>query len=173
MTHHPRFVRVMSAVADFSHPFYAEERQRQVWNEAQTVGLQLTLWLGLVLANVMAWTGDRQVAAYAVALVAVLLVASSAVILYARRQSVDAELEVTRRPARIAIYLVLYLGFVIGAITTLTGPSLEPSTLAGMAIGATVAILAVVLAGRRRRRRALADDDADDFDQPDDPEDRS
>lgn len=164
MTHPSRFVQVMSAVADFSHPFYAEERQRQVWNEAQTVGMQLTLWLGLALANVMVWTGGREVAAYAIALVAILALASFAIIAYARRFTVDADSQVARQPLRLALYLVLYLGFVVGAVVNLVGSRVTSSTLVGMGAGAAVAVIAVILTGRRRRQHLSTDDDADDFD---------
>ena len=33
------FTRATSTVADFDSPFYAEERQRDVWNEASAIGL--------------------------------------------------------------------------------------------------------------------------------------
>ncbi len=36
-------VRVAHVVGDFG-PFYAEERQRDVWNEVSAFGLQLVLW---------------------------------------------------------------------------------------------------------------------------------
>ena len=38
------FVRVAQFIGDFGNPFYDEERQRDVWNEACAFGLQLLLW---------------------------------------------------------------------------------------------------------------------------------
>jgi hypothetical protein len=40
------FVRLAAGVGDLGNPFYREERQRDVWNEASAVGMQLTLWAG-------------------------------------------------------------------------------------------------------------------------------
>lgn len=169
MTHPSRFVRLMSAVADFSHPFYAEERQRQVWNEAQTVGMQLVLWLGLVLANVMVWTGDRQVAVFAVALVALLVVVSLAITAYAKRLAVDATSSAALHPERVALYLVLYLGFVLGAVLNLAGGAIQGPTVLGLVVGAAVGVVVVVLVTLRQRRDRVKkadalDPDADVFD---------
>ncbi len=36
-------VRSAELIGDLGNPFYAEERQRDVWNEASAVGLQLLL----------------------------------------------------------------------------------------------------------------------------------
>lgn len=164
MIHPSRFVRLMSAIADFSHPFYAEERQRQVWNEAQTVGMQLTLWLGLILANVMVWTGDREVAAYAVALVALLVVVSLAIAGYAKQLAVKGASQLAVHPERIVLYLILYLGFVIGAVVKLAGRTIQGPTVAGLAVGMVAGVAAVLIVARRQRRHVDEDPDADDFD---------
>ena len=41
---HDPFVRAARFVGDLGNPFYEEERQRDVWNEACAFGLQLLLW---------------------------------------------------------------------------------------------------------------------------------
>jgi hypothetical protein len=47
------FMRFAAAVADFGDPFYAEERQRDVWNEASAFGFQFLVWAGMALSAVM------------------------------------------------------------------------------------------------------------------------
>jgi hypothetical protein len=50
------FVRAAGMVGDLGSPYYREERQRDVWNEAAAVGLQVVLWLGLGAAAAMVWS---------------------------------------------------------------------------------------------------------------------
>lgn len=59
-------------MADLGSPFYREERQRDVWNEASAVGHQLVLWLGMVTAAAMVWIGGATALPYAVTLYAVI-----------------------------------------------------------------------------------------------------
>jgi hypothetical protein len=40
---HNWFVRVAAVIGDLSNPFYGEERQRDVWNEASAVALQVLI----------------------------------------------------------------------------------------------------------------------------------
>ena len=49
-----RFLRWARVVADFGSPFYREERQRDVWNEASALGFQAGVWLTLLAATVAA-----------------------------------------------------------------------------------------------------------------------
>lgn len=58
------FMRVASAIGDLGSPFYDEERQRDVWNEASAVGFQAMLWSSLVAANVMIWVGGAAASPY-------------------------------------------------------------------------------------------------------------
>jgi hypothetical protein len=48
-------VRIAQIVGDFGNPFYDEERQRDVWNEACAFGFQLLLWLTLFTASGVVW----------------------------------------------------------------------------------------------------------------------
>lgn len=52
-------VRLAHLVGDFASPFYAEERQRDVWNEASAFGLQLALWCVLATSTVALWCFGR------------------------------------------------------------------------------------------------------------------
>ena len=104
------FVRLAHVVGNFGNPFYAEERQRDVWNEASAFGFQLVLWCALVVSTGAVWVVGATAVPYAC--VAMLLV---------------------------------------GLLRAQEEP-LEPSTLAGMATGAAVGVLAAVLGLRRSRR---------------------
>jgi hypothetical protein len=42
-------------VGDFGNPFYAEERQRDVWNEASAFGFQLVVWVTLAVGTATVW----------------------------------------------------------------------------------------------------------------------
>lgn len=85
------FVRAAGVVGDLANPFYREERQRDVWNEAGAVGLQVVLWLGLGAAAAMAWFGGAPALPYAVAVLGVLGAAAWVSVLYAGRLGVRME----------------------------------------------------------------------------------
>ncbi len=52
---HGWFVRAAAVIGDLSNPFYREERQRDVWNEASAVALQVLLWLSWLAATAAVW----------------------------------------------------------------------------------------------------------------------
>ena len=79
------FVRAAGMVGDLGNPFYREERQRDVWNEASAVGLQLVLWLGLAAVAAMVWLGGAPALPYALAVLVVLGAASWVSVLYAHK----------------------------------------------------------------------------------------
>src|SRR3954471_21238440 len=82
------FTRATSIIADFASPFYAEERQRDVWNEASALGFQAMNWglLGLVCA--MTWIGGTPLFGWAAALVMVAGGASWLTVIHANRLGV-------------------------------------------------------------------------------------
>lgn len=108
------FMRAASVVGDLDSPFYGEERQRDVWNEASAVGFQLMLWLGLIAADVMIWVGGATGLPYAVATFAVVGVSSLVVLTYAGRVGVKADSpEHLRRGAfvpAVGLVLTFFLG---------------------------------------------------------------
>jgi hypothetical protein len=65
------FTRATHLVADFDSPFYDEERQRDVWNEASAIGFQTMTWGALALAGAMAWIGGGPQIGWAAGLLAV------------------------------------------------------------------------------------------------------
>lgn len=111
-----RFMRAARSVGDLNNSFFAEERQRDVWNEASAVGFQMMLWLGLIAADLMIWIGGRDGLPYALATFAVPGIASVVTLSYAQRLGVDAARQSrVRRPSTIA-YVVLLASFVIGIV---------------------------------------------------------
>src|SRR5919112_6877143 len=82
------FVRVAQFVGDFGNPFYAEERQRDVWNEACAFGLQLLLWLTLGAAVVVVWVVGAPAVPYAQGALVLLGTVSLLTIAYAHRRGV-------------------------------------------------------------------------------------
>lgn len=148
------FVRSAAAVGDLANPFYDEERQRDVWNEASAVGFQVMLWLGMIAANVMIWLGQGNAVPYAFGVLALLGVASSIALGYSRRLGVNVEATVRLWRWPMVPFAVLMLLFFLGVARASTDVSLPPSTLIGAATGGFVVVVwsAVRLV---RRRRAL------------------
>ena len=150
-------MRSARAVGDLGNPFYAEERQRDVWNEASAVGLQLAVWLMLLAATVMVWVGGREAVPYALAVFLLAGAVSWTTVLYALALGVDASSPQHVLRARLLPYLALLVLLVVGTVRALG--HLSTSMAAGAAVGAAVAVAALTLARRRRSAApALADD---------------
>jgi hypothetical protein len=147
------FVRWAGAVADLGNPFHREERQRDVWNEASAVGLQLMLWLGLAAAAAMTWFAGAPALPYAITLLALLGVGSWASVLYA--QALGVRLVGTREVLRLRLipYLVLLLVFVVGALRAVPSGGFGAGFARGMAFGGGAAVLWLAWSGLRARRR--------------------
>lgn len=153
-----RFVRWAGAVADLANPFYREERQRDVWNEASAVGLQVMLWLGLAAAAAMTWLGGAAALRYAITVLVLLGIGSWVSVLYARALGVRITglSEVLR--LRLVPYLVLLVVFVVGALRAVPDDAFGAGFARGMAVGGGVAVLWLTWSGLRAQRR-LRDDD--------------
>jgi hypothetical protein len=151
------FGRAARVVGDLDHPFYAEERQREVWNEASAVGMQAMLWGSLGLACAMTWIGGGELLPWAVALLAVVGASSAFMIAYARRQGVHGDEDVRIARPRTFLALALYVAALAGALVR-GGSSWESSTVAGLIVGGFVGA-AVLFVGRRLTRGASDGDD--------------
>lgn len=79
--------RAIAAIADFNNPFYAEERQRDVANEAAAFGYWVLVWTLLVGAGATCWFAPAHYLAAGVLAAWVMLV-SGITSLYARRLGV-------------------------------------------------------------------------------------
>jgi DNA segregation ATPase FtsK/SpoIIIE-like protein len=164
------FDRITRTIGDLGSPFYAEERQRDVWNEASAVGLQVTLWSALVVAFAMSWFGAPAVVPWAVAVLAIVGASSWTVLLMVRRAGLtgweDAPGGRQFRP-RIAAFAVLYLGTVLGLLLRVPD---RDGFVGGMRIGAGIGVVLAVVAlllgawsaRRRASREALDDGDPTD-----------
>jgi hypothetical protein len=156
-TKEPLFDRFASAVADFGSPFYAEERQRDVWNEASAFGLQLFLWGSLVLSAVMFWVGGRALLPYGAVLMLFASFVSYLMLAYVKRLGVDVPVKGALKGWRLVAFLVVYLANVLGALSAMDSGSTRTGFAAGTVIG--IAGVAGLLFGQQlqRRRRDRAD----------------
>lgn len=146
------FVRAAGVIGDLGSPFYREERQRDVWNEASAVGLQTTLLLALAAATGMVWLGGAPGLPYAFTLFGVVGVASWMTMLYAGALGVtvdDAELV----RLRLVPYLALIVAFLVGAARVAPSGGFLRGFVWGGVVGGVVALLFTVWSGLRARRR--------------------
>lgn len=157
------FMRVASAVADFGDPFYSEERQRDVWNEASAFGFQLLLWGGLLLSTVMLWAGGRDALPYAYGLLVVTGLASAMTVGYARRLGVDATARKfrSRSPSRLVLLVVVLVALLLGLVRSVVlsvsgaaGSFMSGSTLTGFVTGVVIALASGLVLARRAQQRA-------------------
>lgn len=159
------FDRVATRIGDLDHPFYTEERDRDVWNEASAVGLQ-TLLGGLLLAGaVISWIGGSAGRPYALGAIVLAGIGGGITSAYALRRGVDGGapevLAASGRGRLTALALVL----VVAAAGLLTGLArdgiLDVPVVAGMVVGGAVGLGAAVVALWRQSRRAPAADPED------------
>lgn len=147
------FVRLAAGVGDLGNPFYREERQRDVWNEASAVGMQLTLWAGMAAATAMVWIGGSTGFPYALTLMLLLGAIGWVVFLYAARLGVRADSGTRLARRRTVPYVVLLLAFFAGVLHS---GVVSGSAGWGAAFGVLGGALAGVLGLRRSRRAAQA-----------------
>jgi hypothetical protein len=162
-----RFDRFATAIGDLDSPFYREERDRDVWNEASAVGFQFLLWGILLAATTAIWVVGEPAQPYVLA--GSLLVGGASVLVasYAHRRGVDggaAEVLAASR-GRVVTYGVLVVALAVGVVTDGARSSglaeLDVATVAGMVVGAGVTLGAAAAATRFARRRAPLGEDVD------------
>ena len=147
------FVKAAGMVGDLGNPFYREERQRDVWNEASAVGLQLVLWLGLGAVAAMVWLGGPPALPSAVAVLVVLGAASGVGVLYAHKLGVRVDDAGRVLRLRLVPYGVLLMLFLVGAMRAAPTSGFGAGFAWGAAGGGAVAMLCLVRSGLRARRR--------------------
>lgn len=145
------FVRAAEVVGDLSNPFSQEERQRDVWNEASAVGLQLVLWLGLALAAAMVWLGGSTGLPYACAVFALVGVVSWVSVGYAAALGVQVGAGQRVLRPRLVPYVLLVGVFLLGALRAAPDGGLGRGVVVGAAAGALAAVVALVVKGARTR----------------------
>ena len=146
------FVRAAGAIGDLGSPFYREERQRDVWNEASAVGLQVTLWLGLAAATGMVWLGGAAGLPYAFTVFGVVGVASCVTLLYAGALGVTVD-DADLLRLRLVPYLVLVVVFLLGAARVAPSGGFLGGAVQGAAFGGAITLAFVLWTGLRARRR--------------------
>lgn len=157
------FVRTAAFVGDLSNPFYREERQRDVWNEASAVGLQVLLWLNLLAATVAVWVVGADAVPYVYALLGITGVAGWIAIIYAWSLGVDVQDSRWRSRRRMVPLVVLAVVLGAGLVRASSiGTAIDDwSTAAGAVTGAalSLAVIAVVTWLARRRIASRGDTD--------------
>lgn len=157
---HNWFVRAAAVVGDLSNPFYAEERQRDVWNEASAVALQVLIWLHLLAATAAVWIVGADAVPYVSTLIGLAGVAGWVAVLYSWSQGVAVQ-KCPRASWRRMGPLLGVVGLLAAGIARaeLAHASVDGwSTVSGMATG--IVVTAGLLAGLSRyaRRRIVPDD---------------
>ena len=146
--------RVARRIGDLDHPFYAEERQREVWNEGSAVGFQAMLWGTLGLSAAMAWAGGPDTRPWVIALLAVAGLASLLMLGYVRgRHVVGTEGGRVLRPRTFlaaAVCAATCAGLVVRAPEGEGGFYEGFSTGVGLGAGAALVALAAVWWRSRR-----------------------
>ncbi len=151
---HNWFVRAATVIGDLSNPFYREERQRDVWNEASAVALQVILWLSLLAATAAVWVVGADALPYVNAMMAIVGIASWIAILYAWSLGVHVETSRIRWP-RMALLIVVVLLLLTGmAYASAVGSVIDDwSSIAGMVTGIVTVVILFEVTARWARRR--------------------
>lgn len=142
-------LRAAGTIGDLGHPFYAEERQRDVWNEASAVGLQLMLLLGLAAAAAMVWLGGAAGLPYTLVMLSVLGAGSGTSLLYARKLGVEVNDPAGMLRLRLVPYATLLVLLVIGVARTAPPEGFS----IGLVVGTVTALLLLIGSGLRARHR--------------------
>ncbi|CAO5227395.1 hypothetical protein [Frankia sp. AgKG'84/4] len=155
-----RFLRVAAFVGELGHPFYAEERQRDVWNEASAVGFQFLSWLVMVAAAAMVWIGGASAVPYALAMSVLLILATLVTLEYSKRLGVEAfgaqgKASARRMLLRAAPVFTLQAAFWIGILHA--WDALDADHPLRWVIRLAVALTAGIATALWRRRRARRD----------------
>lgn len=100
------FVRAARFVGDLDDEFYADELQRDAWNEASAVGFQSLLWIGLIAGSVLPFTGVTG-AWVALGIYLALITVSFVVLAYSRARGIDMYTSQELRRVRIGLAAVL------------------------------------------------------------------
>lgn len=148
------FLRTAGRIGDLGSPFYDEERQRDVWNEASAVGFQLLLWLLPVAAAASVWVGGATAIPYALVMFLASGLTSWVVITFAQVRGLDmGTVEgVTVLRWRLLAYMVLLAAFSAGVVRAAPGDSFARGAAWGMLGGAAIGIAAVAWSQHRARR---------------------
>ncbi|OZE29323.1 hypothetical protein CH278_21190 [Rhodococcus sp. 05-2254-5] len=150
------FTKAARFVGDLDDDFYADELQRDIWNEASAVGLQCLLWIGFISAAILPYAAGVTGAWIAIGIIVTLLAVSYVVIGYSRARGVEVQSAQQWLRARFAVFIVLYLLGVGGAFVRLLGRYVSGdlgSVWIGAAIGVPLGIAGAVVGVKRKQRK--------------------
>ncbi|MGZ4551494.1 MAG: hypothetical protein ACXVF0_18400 [Blastococcus sp.] len=156
---HNWFVRAAAVIGDLSNPFYREERQRDVWNEASAVALQVLIWLHLLAATAAVWIVGADAVPYVCALIGLVGLSGWVAVLYSWSLGVHVE-NCTRTSWRRMVPLlvvVVLLAAGIARAELVHVPVDGWSTIAGMVTGSAVTAGLLAAVSRYARGRIGAD----------------
>lgn len=153
------FIRAMHAIGDFESPFYSEERDRDVWNEASAAGFQLMLWAGLIAALALPWIAGSAGTWFAMGILVVVGAVSWCTMLYASALHVD-PMARTRLGARAVLAFTLVIAAIISIAFQLSSTydnssgmigGLADGFLIGAVLGAIGGAIALTVVRKRSR----------------------
>lgn len=159
---HGRFLSASETIGDLDNPFYDDERQREVWNEASAVGFQVMLWLALAAAAAMVWIGGAPSLPYALTLFGVAGVGSLVVLAYTRAYRVDAWATTRVNRGRMILLVALITGLVAGVVRALPDNGFGGGLGIGVACGALLAAAGGLAGAWSTRLRAQQEQLGDD-----------
>ncbi|MDV6264226.1 DUF2029 domain-containing protein [Rhodococcoides yunnanense] len=150
------FTKAMRFVGDLDDEFYDDERQRDVWNEASAIGFQLFYWSALIGAAILAWTGSTAGAWFALGILVVATLISSATLAYSAARGVNLYTAAKLGRVRgVVAGAIMAAGF-IGALVRLQ-PDVysQVSSWAGAVVGAVAGGgVALLIIWQMRKRNA-------------------
>ena len=150
------FTKAARFVGDLDDDFYADELQRDIWNEASAVGFQSLLWIGMIVGAVLPFAAGVTGAWVALGIFVALTAVANVVLAYARARGIDMYTSQELRRARIALAGVLLFltggGAMIRLLAHYGGGDLG-SVAIGAAIGAPVGLAAVVVGVKMHQLR--------------------
>lgn len=150
------FLRIASFIGDLDHPFYDDERQRDVWNEASAVGLQFVLWATLIASTLMVWIKGRPAVPYSIVPMAIVGIGSTLAVVYAKKRSVEVDTPKNLNFRRGGLSAAIYALYVAGAVRAgraAAHPEISIGVVAGIA-AAAVLMTTIFLAKHWKRMDA-------------------
>lgn len=146
------FVKAMRFVGDLDAEFYADERQREVGNEAAAVGYQALNWALVIAAAILPWTAGRTGAWIAMGLLIAWMVVGLVVMLYSRALDLDLYTVTPLWSVRSIVMAAVYLVGALGVVAQLVAE--DAATWSGFWVGAIAGGAGAGLGIWRNRHKA-------------------
>lgn len=156
-------------MAGLDETTFGDERERRIWMESYVIAFEVAILAAFGVATAMVWLGDQTVARWSIGVVAIIGVGNMAALAHLRQHGLT-DIPWRARWAfwsfRLRMLLVAVWGVGIVLAVLGEGGSLAErggwSYVAGLLVGATVAIAGFWIADRQIKRRTQAELPADD-----------